>query len=245
MPKKPSDVGVQHKIQDGEWVATVAIEYGYSNWYDDVWKVQKNAELRKKRPDPHLLAEDDILFIPPWEEKEESAATEKKHKYKLKGNPELFRLRALDPNQEPIKNEPYVLRVNSRISGEKFEQQNKKTDDKGVLQEYIPNGAESGELEFPEIGIKIALDFGKLDPLVLDNKKALIRGSQQRLTSLGFSPGPIDGIDGPLTQDGVRAFQQFCKDNADSDDPTLIDSGPVDGIVGSKTIKALKSFYGC
>lgn len=82
------------------------------------------------------------------------------------------------------------------------------------------------------------------DPLDLSNQTKLIRGTQQRLTALGFDPGPIDGLDGPQTQAGVRAFQQHCKDHADWPDPRVIDSGPVDGIVGPKTKAALESWYG-
>lgn len=83
------------------------------------------------------------------------------------------------------------------------------------------------------------------DALNLSNSTQLIRGTQQRLTALGFDPGPIDGLDGPLTQAAVREFQQYCSDHAEWPDPNVIDSGPVDGIVGPKTKAALESWYGC
>jgi uncharacterized protein (TIGR02594 family) len=45
---------------------------------------------------------------------------------------------------------------------------------------------------------------------------------QRRLQELGYSPGPVDGVFGPRTEEAVRAFQR--------------DSGlPVDGIVGPRT----------
>lgn len=57
----------------------------------------------------------------------------------------------------------------------------------------------------------------------LDN----LAGVQDALTKLGYDPGPIDGKDGPRTQDAVRQFQAFA-------------SIKVDGIVGTQTRLALK-----
>lgn len=49
---------------------------------------------------------------------------------------------------------------------------------------------------------------------------------QERLAARGFSPGPIDGINGPQTKAAVRAFQQA-------------NGLTVDGIVGPQTLAAL------
>lgn len=51
---------------------------------------------------------------------------------------------------------------------------------------------------------------------------------QESFKTLGYAPGPIDGINGPLTQKAIRAFQ---------DDHGLL----IDGIVGENTHKALLS----
>ena len=49
-----------------------------------------------------------------------------------------------------------------------------------------------------------------------------VRDLQQRLYELGYSPGPVDGIFGPRTEEAVKAFQR--------------DSGLLtDGIVGPRT----------
>lgn len=55
-----------------------------------------------------------------------------------------------------------------------------------------------------------------------------VRDLQRRLTELRYSPGPVDGIFGPMTEQAVRAFQR--------------DSGlVVDGIVGPRTRANLES----
>jgi hypothetical protein len=37
----------------------------------------------------------------------------------------------------------------------------------------------------------------------------LVRAVQGRLKELGFDPGPIDGIYGPKTKNGIMEFQRF------------------------------------
>ncbi len=69
-------------------------------------------------------------------------------------------------------------------------------------------------------------------------------GIQRRLNQTGFNAGPEDNIYGPKTTAAVKRFQRFCKENADGDNPRIIDSGPIDGIAGPLTKKALLHFYG-
>lgn len=49
---------------------------------------------------------------------------------------------------------------------------------------------------------------------------------QERLIALGYKPGPADGIDGPKTQEALKAFQRYKGVTAD-------------GIVGPRTIALL------
>jgi hypothetical protein len=65
------------------------------------------------------------------------------------------------------------------------------------------------------------------DPLLRRGSRgAQVIRLQQALVNLGFNPGPVDGIFGPLTEAGVRAYQ------------TARGLG-VDGVVGPKTWGAL------
>lgn len=56
---------------------------------------------------------------------------------------------------------------------------------------------------------------------------------QSRLTELGFDPGSVDGLDGPKTRAGVRAFQNWHNDQ-------LRQKLAVDGIAGPRTLAALR-----
>ena len=41
-----------------------------------------------------------------------------------------------------------------------------------------------------------------------DDRHALVKKIQTLLAEQGYDPGPPDGIDGPKTQEAVRAFQR-------------------------------------
>jgi len=242
-PKKRPSKGI-HKVKDGEWVQSIATYYGIHNW-ERIWKAQENADLVNLREDPHLIAEGDLLFIPPFEDKNESGDTENRHRFELKPSHELLRIRLLGLEGEPLKEEEYHLEIDTLPGAAIFEQKNEKTNDKGMMEERIPIGSIRGKLLFPELDQEIELRLGYLTPLDLNNENLLIRGTQERLSSLGFDPGPIDSINGPMTEGAVQAFQEFCKENKGKEDSSIIDSGPVDGMVGPKTLKALRSYYGC
>jgi hypothetical protein len=59
-----------------------------------------------------------------------------------------------------------------------------------------------------------------------ENGSAAVRGLQLRLRGLGFPPGPVDGLFGPLTEGAVQRFQ-------------VARGLPGDGIVGPDTRKPL------
>ncbi len=241
---KPPEDG-KHQVEDGEWAGSIAAAYGYLDWEHDVWKRGENAALRERRPNPRVLGEGDVLFIPPWEEKKESCATELKHRFKLKAPTELLRIRLLDLEGKPLKNEDYALQIDYAPGGGKYEQKNKQTDGDGFLQECIPSTAMKGLLSFAKAPQKILLRLGYLTPMDLNDNPKLIRGAQQRLLAIGFDPGSIDGLDGPRTQSAVTAFQQFCADNKNQGNARIIDAGPVNGTIGKMTRDALLKYYGC
>jgi peptidoglycan hydrolase-like protein with peptidoglycan-binding domain len=61
---------------------------------------------------------------------------------------------------------------------------------------------------------------------VLPQSQDTVRDAQQALKDKGYDPGPVDGINGPLTRAAVRNYQQ--KENIDAD-----------GRLGPKTLDSL------
>jgi len=247
MRKKPPEGGVSYKVKDGQWVGSIAMEHGFADWEADVWQHGNNAQLRDLREDPHLLAEGDELFIPPWEEHTESCGTEQKHQFRMKVPSEVIRIRVLDPAGEPLINEAYQLSIQCGSGGGVFRQKNETTDDEGMLSEEIPSTAREGRLCIPSLEMEFNLQFGRLTPMDSSDSEGLTRSAQERLKSVGFDPGPIDGVNGPRTKAAAKSFQTFCADeeNKNRDPDRITDSGPADGIIGSKTQAALVKYYGC
>ncbi len=245
MRQKPPAEGLTHAVKEGEWVGSIAVLYGFADWEQDVWKHPKNAKLREQRKDPHVLAERDELYIPPWQEKEESCASEQRHKFKLKTPNECFRLRVLDEEGEPVADAEYTLEIECEPGGGVYKQEGTRTDAEGVLEEIIPSTATVGRLLVPDAGIEMDLNFGRLDPVDTDDEKVAIKGAQQRLRSLGYYNGPLNGLMSPVLQEAIVEFQRFCKENLDTGDSRIVDPGEVDGRLSEQTVAALLKFYGC
>lgn len=244
MPRKQPPADGRHEVKQGEWVGSIAQQYGFTDWQAKIWERPENSELRERREDPHLLAPGDILFVPPLEEKTVSGETGRRHRFKVKARTDLLRLRVFDTDGELVKSAPYELEVELPVGSRPFRQQNRTTDAEGMLEEEIPFGARKGKLKLPEQDLEFELQLSHLEPLAEDDEELLVRALQQRLSSLGFNPGPVDGVGGPLTEDAIREFQRFCKENAGGNDPTIIDAGEPDGKVTKTVLDALKSYYG-
>lgn len=244
MSMKPPADGLIHKIEDGEWVGSVAIRYGFADWETDVWKHAKNDELRRKRPDPHVLAPGDELYIPPWEDKKEDCATEQKHTFKLKTPTEVLRVRVLDEDGEPVANKEYVLDIDYGGSGVVYKQRNKTTDADGMIEEVIPSTAKGGRLVVPDAKVDMAVSIGRLYPVDAEDEALSVRGAQQRLAAIDMYDGEITGELDELTREAIARFQAFCKANKGAA-PEIIDAGEVNGKLTRETKDALIKYYGC
>src|SRR5438552_10491662 len=116
MPTKPP-ADRKHKVSDGEWVGSIALKYGFTDW-ESIWNLPENDKLRQDREDDaHTLAEGDVLFVPQWMAKEESGATTKRHKFKLNTPNEVLRIRVLGEGGEPLAGAKYVLEITCTPGG--------------------------------------------------------------------------------------------------------------------------------
>jgi hypothetical protein len=207
-----------HRVKQGECLASLAFKAGVPR--DRIWDDAANAQLGKQR-DPFVLRPRDKIAIPDPDTKEESGGTDIRHSFRRKLDPTKLRIRMLE-NGEPRADVEWTLLDGLRVVAE------------GTT-------AHDGEVETdidPRV-MKLTLQFGPKDDLEqyhlrlgsLDPLKT-VAGVQARLTNLGIDTGPIDDLNGPLTEKGVRYFQH---------EHDLV----VDGIVGKATRGALRDAYGC
>lgn len=193
-------MGEMHTVEQGEYLSSIALDYGFSDW-QTIYNHPQNAEFKKKRPNPNILLPGDQLFIPDKQEKKESCPTDQKHQFQLKAPKALLKITLKDAMGKPIKNQSYRLKLEGGPTKKGT------TDGSGLVQQEIPIGLEDGELILEKLGIHWPLKIGHLDPIhEEDEDKAIITGLQARLNNLGYGCGDVDG---ELDADTVAAIQQF------------------------------------
>jgi hypothetical protein len=211
-PSNPRQVAMnRHTVRQGECLSAIAAAYGFADWrkvYDDA----ANAELRKKRPDPHVLFPGDVIVIPDREERPVEVETGKVHRFKVKIPKRSLKVRMLDEHKTPIADEPFTAVVDDVMHYDT-------TDGDGVLSLDLPIDATTVEIWIA--GQRRTLELGALNPIE-DTPDEGVSGIQGRLRGLGFNPGPIDGKMGPRTRGALVAFQRHfgLKETGKIDDET-------------------------
>jgi len=213
---------IKHTVQQGECLSAIAARYGFRNFLT-VYNDPGNANLRRLRPNPNLLFPGDVVFIPEKSPQTLSVPTGATHQFSMTAPRRLLRLIVEDLDGSKMGSQPYELSIEEQvIKGT--------TGVDGLIEQVIPLNAQNGTLTIGRY--KWPLSIAHLNPIA-DTKDDGVSGIQARLRNMGYDPGPIDGILGPLTKEAIKAFQE--------DNPPL----KVDGICGPKTRAALIQAYGC
>jgi len=178
-------------VKQGDCISSIAQRNGL--FPDKVWNHPKNAKLKEKRKDANILYPGDMVFVPVKEEKQESGATKKRHRFKRKGVPAKLRLQIMEDDQ-PRANVNYTLVIDSQSF-------NGTTDGDGKIEQAIPPNAKKGVLIL-ENDTPINLQLGQVDPI------DTISGVQARLLNLNFDCGEVSGREGPQLEEALREFQE-------------------------------------
>jgi N-acetylmuramoyl-L-alanine amidase len=187
---------LKYKVREGDCIASIAYDHGLSS--KKIWEDATNRQLQQSRASLYLLVAGDTVYVPDLEKRDVACATGSKHRFRRLGVPEKLRLTLLDENEEPRRELEYTLNIDGQwIEG--------KTNNNGELVHSISPGARHATLKVhdDDNSETYELNIGDLDP------SDCIRGVQQRLRNLGYDCGPIDGIWGPRTENGLLAFQRF------------------------------------
>src|SRR5882762_866245 len=107
-------MGEMHTVLQGEYLCSIAQDFGFLDWHT-IYDHPKNAEFKKKRPNPNILLPGDQLFIPDKEEKQESCPTEQKHRFQMKTPKALLKIVLKDAMGKPIENQPYTLNLVKQV----------------------------------------------------------------------------------------------------------------------------------
>ncbi len=181
-----------HEVARGACLAGIARQVGHD--WETIWNDPANAPVREARQDPNLLLAGDRLHIPPQEAKQESVATEARHRFVLHSAPVRLVLQLKDEAGKPRANLAYTLEVDG-AAREGF------TDPSGTLREFVPAEAREALLTLTESGEAYPLRLGALQTA------EACGGVQARLNNLGFHCGPPSGQWDERTRLALKAFQ--------------------------------------
>lgn len=181
-----------HEVQDGECLILLADQAGH--FWETLWNDPENADVKRARGSPHVLMAGDKVHIPPIEPKDESGATDAKHRFRRKGIPIEFEM-CIKENGKPLKGLRYVLVIEGRITEGTVPED-------GVIKAPMMPQDRTGELRVgdPPRQRKYPLAFGHLDPAHTRS------GAAARLKNLGYIAGDAD--DAAFE----RALARFQKD---------------------------------
>jgi Putative peptidoglycan binding domain len=206
-----------YSVLQGDHIFSIAAKFGFRD-YRIIWDDPKNAALKQKRQNPHVLFPGDSVYIPDKKEKTESIATTKVHRFKLNEEPLKLRLVLRDFDNEPIPNMECELDVEGQVT-------KLKTNGKGLIEKEIPATAQKGVLKVPELGLELPVKIGHLDP---NDEES---GWKARLINLGYHPRGLADDDKEILGYSIEEFQ--C------------DHGlPVTGKLDAATKAKLKSEHG-
>ncbi len=185
-------VGQGHyTVRDGDCMSSIAERYGF--FWQTLWDLPENAELKRVRQNPNILLAGDRVTVPPLRMRQEQRATDARHMFQRRGTPAKLVMRFL-ASGEPRGGEEYVLNVDGDVRVGHLSRE-------GELYEKIPPTAREVTVSLGD-GEPIMLTLGSLDPL------SEVSGVQGRLNNLGFAAGAVDGVLGPVTEYAIREFQR-------------------------------------
>lgn len=231
-------MGTEHVVEQGQHLALIARQHGFPNW-EPIWNAPENASLRDERKNPNILLPGDVLFIPDKVAKEESRATEKRHKFVVQGQKLTVRIALHGLDNKPLGGHECALVVGTDTK--EFA-----TGSDGILEREIPADADAGTLidggPPPSAGQvrvlrEIPFRIGRLDPATE------VSGEVARLNNLGYTAGDVpdhalsvaeaDEVKASITyRSAVEEFQCDFKLK-------------IDGVCGRATQAKLVEVHGC
>jgi N-acetylmuramoyl-L-alanine amidase len=177
-------------------MSSLAHQYGFRDWRT-IYRDPLNADLRKLRPDPNLLAPGDSIAID-RKTKTEDVPTTRRHVFRTLSSTTKLRIKLHE-----MAPKRYALAVDGEAVAQPFPAN-------GLIEHIIVPTASSAALtlwftdEEAEEGLVWLLDIGSLVPV------ALVEGVKQRLNNLGCGAGEENAIVDDQTTAAIATFQSLA-----------------------------------
>ncbi len=181
-----------HSVQQGDCIDSIAKAHGVLP--ELLWEHPQNAQLKSARKNKNVLYPGDSVFIPEPELKQASLQAGAKYSFKRKGVPATFKLQLKNQAQGRAGLD-YELQIGQlTFTGT--------TDANGLIEHDIAPDAKQAKLKLLDSDEVYELNLGNLNPI------EQIEGVQQRLASLGYYIGQIDGEHGQHTRTAIQFYQK-------------------------------------
>jgi hypothetical protein len=187
-----------HTVEQGECLSSLAARYGFRNW-EDIYSHPANGDLRKKRPNPNVLAPGDKVVVPEPTLKSVAVATGKTHVFKVRLAEVKLRVVLVDRKGKPCKVKRFTVNAGAR-------------EIKGTS---APNGMVEADISAAETTarLRVWLDGGQDDLPTIDRNLSLGHidpidknsGIQGRLSNLGYKCPLADESEGDDVPAGLLA----------------------------------------
>lgn len=189
-------------VRQGDTLASIAHAFGFDP--DPVWNDDKNADLRKLRPNPNILFPTDVLYIPDQAEKDtapQDIKTGTTNSFVADAPPTTINIRFLDPT---LASQPCTIAELEQLTG-------LTTTEDGSLSFSAPVTLDTATVTFTGSGATWTIRIGHLDPI------NTLAGIYQRLQGLGHLPDDVEwdeSFRGRLVSalGALRASQQTAAD---------------------------------
>ena len=199
-PEEERSEASQHKVVQGERMATIATQYKFLRW-QTLWDFADNSDLKDLRKNPNILFPDDEVAIP-TKLKREAEVAGGKAKYVVASSCEVLRVCfdcASNNGEQPLS---CIARPDT--GGEDIEGT---LSAEGWMEIPLPPNTSRVEVKLwkddPETPLLIYdLAVGEMDPC------SEVTGVQGRLANLGYYEGAIDGNTGPALAGAIAQFRR-------------------------------------
>ena len=213
-----AEENLPYVVRDGDYLASIAHSRGVNP--KDVWELDANEDLRKKRPSPDMLAPGDVLFLPVVKRKWIALDTGSNNALVATVPTVSIKLNLRkegDDGKNLLSGNAYVIQglPGGDVPGT--------FGDDGAVEFRAPVSVRQVTIVSDELGLQLPVRVGGLDPIETDS------GLAHRLANLGYSD-QIGGPDGAVAG-SLMAFQK---------DQGLEESGTLD----DATSKALVAAHG-
>ena len=196
-------MGTPYTVKPGDCMQSIADANNFFRW-ESIYYHEDNAELRKKRPDPSLLQENDEVIIPDLDDREEFCATGRSHVFQLRDPHETEIGLVLEESGQLLGNMKFELSYKEKGSDKTRTGYTTKT---GELFQVLSSTVKTATLkvwkteDLAEDPLTWELKIGDIDPIDTDT------GIQDRLRNLGYDLGDEDGTIGDKTKAALKDFQ--------------------------------------